>query len=303
MSFLELDRVSRSFGGRPVLREVSLSVGEGDFVVLIGYSGTGKTTLMNLLAGLIEPDIGEVRMNGERVTGPGPERGLMFQNYALLPWLTASENIRMAVDQRHPEWSKSDRAAQVERFVRMVKLSHAAGRYPTELSGGMRQRVSLARTLAMEPRVLLLDEPLGALDALTRAQLQDEISEIWQRERTTVVWVTNDPDEALLMGDRVVPLLPGDGGGARLGESLAIDFPRPRDRVALVRTSGYQEQRRTLMARLMAARSRGGEARTRTVRPDILPEDIMRVDTVRRRPFRGPRRASEKSTPSPEVSA
>ncbi|MFN0127462.1 MAG: ABC transporter ATP-binding protein [Verrucomicrobiales bacterium] len=303
MSFLELERVSRSFGGRPVLRDVSLSVGEGDFVVLIGYSGSGKTTLMNLLAGLIEPEVGQVRMNGERVTGPGPERGLMFQNYALLPWLTASENIRLAVDERHPEWSKSDRAAQVERFVRMVKLSHAAGRYPRELSGGMRQRVSLARTLAMEPRVLLLDEPLGALDALTRAQLQDEIAEIWQRERTTVVWVTNDPDEALLMGDRVVPLLPGDGEGARLGNSLEIDFPRPRDRVAIVRTSGYQELRRTLMGTLMAARSRGEEARTRAVRPDILPEDIMTVDTVRRRPFRGPRRASEKSTPLPGVSA
>jgi nitrate/nitrite transport system ATP-binding protein len=296
MAFLELNDVSHSYGGAPVLRDAGLVVEEGEFVSVIGYSGTGKTTLMSLLAGLIVPEQGEVLMQGLPVTRPGPERGLMFQNYSLLPWLTAAENIRLAVDALHPDWSVAQRAAHVDRYIRLVKLTAAAGKYPAELSGGMRQRVSLARTLAMEPKVLLLDEPLSALDALTRAQLQDEISDIWQRDRTTVVWVTNDPDEALLMADRIVPLLPGHGQGATLGPGLVIDLPRPRQRATIAEDSRYRDRRRELVALLREARPHRDAGATRRSLPDILPEDIMTVDTVRRDPRRGPRRRSDRPT-------
>jgi nitrate/nitrite transport system ATP-binding protein len=290
MTLLELDNVTHSYGGPAVLRQVGLAVAEGECVSIIGYSGTGKTTLMSLLAGLIRPETGVVRMGGEVVNGPGPERGLVFQNYSLLPWLTVTDNIRLAVEALHPEWPKSRRDAHVERYVRMVKLTHAAGRYPSELSGGMRQRVSLARTLAMEPKVLLLDEPLSALDALTRAQLQDEIGGLWERERTTVVWVTNDPDEALLMADRIVPLLPGDGAGAFLGEEMRIDLPRPRDRVTIGQDRRYQEYRRQLITTLVQARPNRAAQAGSVELPDILPEDIMGGDARRRDLRRGPRR-------------
>ena len=303
MTSLELIHVTKSFGGKAVLKDVCLRVEAGEFVSIIGYSGTGKTTLMSLLAGLIRPDQGEVSMDGVEVVAPGPERGLVFQNYSLLPWLTVEGNVRLAVDALHPDWPGERRAAHVERYVRLVKLSHAAGRFPSELSGGMRQRVSLARTLAMEPGVLLLDEPLGALDALTRAQLQDEIGEIWQRTRTTVVWVTNDPDEALLMADRVIPLITDAGGGARLGEGLRLDLRRPRDRASICQEEEYRDRRRQLITRLLEARPARTMEGMRTVLPDILPEDIMTVDTVRRDPRRGPRRRGDANPESAKEAA
>jgi nitrate/nitrite transport system ATP-binding protein len=298
---LELLNVTKSFGGQVVVKDINLAVNEGDFVAIIGYSGTGKSTLMSLLAGLTAPDSGKVLMNGVAVTSPGPERGLVFQNYSLLPWLTVTGNIMLAVDQLHPDWSKSQRAEHVARYVRMVKLTPAAGKYPAELSGGMRQRVSLARTLAMEPKALLLDEPLSALDALTRAQLQDEIGEIWQNQRTTVIWVTNDPDEALLMADRVIPLVPGDGSGATLAPGIEVDIPRPRDRRRVGENETFRRLRRTVITTLVEARRREPSSVVPAVLPDILPEDLMTADTLRSLSRRGPRRRSELLTKPAEA--
>ncbi len=185
MPILTLDKVSKSYGtgaGRSaVLRDISLAIEEGEFVAIVGFSGAGKTTLISLMAGLITPDAGSIRFKDKPVIGPGPERGVVFQNYSLMPWLTVGGNIALAVDAVHGRQSRAERAAQVRRYVDLVGLGAAIERRPAELSGGMRQRVAVARALAMEPEVLLLDEPLSALDALTRAKLQDEIEEIWSK--------------------------------------------------------------------------------------------------------------------------
>ena len=275
---LELTNVSKSFGRAHqrniVLRDVNLSVQEGDFVSIIGYSGTGKSTLINLIAGLLKPDSGSARMDGQVISGPGPERGIVFQNYSLLPWLTVTENVRLAVDQLFPSMSETERKEYTASYVDMVKLTPAAGKYPKELSGGMRQRVSVARTLAANPRILLLDEPLSALDALTRATLQDEIAEIWQKNRTTVIWITNDPDEAILVADRVIPLLPGRDG-ATLGTELTIDMPRPRDRRELLKTAEFKNLKISLVNTLLGAKKDSAPTVTRKLAvPDILPEDL-----------------------------
>lgn len=245
MGILEFSHVSKGFGDTPVLRDLTFSVAEGEFLVLLGFSGSGKTTLMNLMAGLTLPDTGEVRFKGAPVTGPGPERGLVFQSYALMPWLTVAGNIQLAVDATH-KGTKAERAAEVSRYIQMVGLSHAAERRPAELSGGMRQRVAVARALAMQPEVLLMDEPLSALDALTRANVASEIEAIWRADRRTAVMITNDVDEALILADRIICLNP-DG---TLGESFAVDLPRPRDRTALDHGQ-FKELRSAVTAYLM----------------------------------------------------
>jgi len=274
MSILELKDVRKSFGGGDVLTDVNLTVNEGDFVSIIGYSGTGKSTLINVIAGLLKPTSGEARMDDRPITGPGPERGIVFQNYSLLPWLTVSENIRLAVDQLYPQMSPTERAAHVRKHVEMVKLGHAADKYPKELSGGMRQRVSVARTLAANPRILLLDEPLSALDALTRATLQDEIAEIWQSNKTTVIWITNDPDEALLVADRVIPLIPGTAG-ATLGKEISVYIPRPRDRRELLKQDTFKNLKLQLINTLLDAKKSSAPVLTKKLSPpDILPEDL-----------------------------
>ncbi|MBI1347728.1 ATP-binding cassette domain-containing protein [bacterium] len=248
MAFLELDGVSKSFTvngkTKPVLREINLSIEQGEFVAIVGFSGSGKTTLMSLMAGLILPDEGEVRLHGERVTGPSPNRGIVFQNYSLLPWLTVFENVKLAVDQVCRGWTTERKRERVLEYLKMVNLSPAAQKRPAQLSGGMRQRVSVARTLAMDPEVLLLDEPLGALDALTRATLQDEIERIWERDRKTCVLITNDLDEALLLADRIIPMTAGPG--ATLGPSFAVDAERPRDRRAIAKGAEFKHLRREL---------------------------------------------------------
>lgn len=275
---LELDAVTKAFG-RPhepttVLRDVNLTVNEGDFVSIIGYSGSGKSTLINLIAGLLKPSTGQALMDGKSIDGPGPERGIVFQNYSLLPWLTVTENVRLAVDQIFPHLTDQERKERTAKYVDMVKLTPAAAKYPKELSGGMRQRVSVARTLAANPKVLLLDEPLSALDALTRATLQDEIADIWHKHRTTVVWITNDPDEALLVADRVIPLLPGRDG-ATLGPEITVDIPRPRLRNEVVRTEDFKDLKLRLIQTLIAAKKDSGSTLTRKLAaPDILPEDL-----------------------------
>ena len=214
-----------------MLRDVNLSVADGEFVAIVGYSGAGKSTLISLIAGLLRPDSGRVTAMGEPVVAPGPERGVVFQNYSLLPWLSVYDNVLLAVTQVFPRESFAAQRDRALRAVAKVNLTAALHKKPGELSGGMRQRVSVARALAMSPRVLLLDEPLSALDALTRATVQDEIVRIWEAERKTVVLITNDVDEALLMADRVIPL--SAGPGASLGPSFTIDIQRPRDRGAL----------------------------------------------------------------------
>jgi nitrate/nitrite transport system ATP-binding protein len=273
-AILELNGVSKSFSGTPVLSNINLTVAEGDFVSIIGYSGTGKSTLINLIAGLLKPDRGSAVFEGAPITGPGPERGIVFQNYSLLPWLTVMENVLLAVAQLFPDLTPSERRERAASYVDMVKLTPAAGKYPKELSGGMRQRVSVARTLAANPRVLLLDEPLSALDALTRATLQDEIADIWQKNRTTVVWITNDPDEALLVADRVVPLLPGRDG-ATLGEEIPVHIERPRDRRLVVQTPGFKELKLRIIQTLLDAKKDSAATVSRKLpAPDILPEDL-----------------------------
>jgi nitrate/nitrite transport system ATP-binding protein len=291
---ISLSGVAKSYGMTPVLRDVNLSVHEGDFVSIIGYSGTGKTTLISIIAGMLKPDRGAVRMAGAPVTGTGHDRGVIFQNYSLLPWLSVAENVRLAVDEVYPQWSKEQRADHTAKYVNMVKLGPAANKRPKELSGGMRQRVAVARALAMNPRVLLLDEPLSALDALTRATLQDEISDIWLRNRTTVIWITNDPDEAILMADRVLPLLPATSDGATLGREIAVEMERPRDRKTLHQHPHYANIRADLTGQLVAARTAASPAVVKTVAlPDILPEDLMTRNTLRYFTRRGPRRRSD----------
>ncbi len=292
-TILELKSVDKSFNRTTVLRDINLTVAEGDFVSVIGFSGTGKSTLINIIAGLLTPDAGKAQMDGAEIKGPGPERGLVFQNYSLLPWLTVTGNVRLAVDQLFPDLSKKDRADRAASYIDMVKLSHAADKLPRELSGGMRQRVSVARTLAGNPRILLLDEPLSALDALTRATLQDEIIDIWQKNRTTVVWITNDPDEALLVGDRVIPLLPHNTG-ATLGNELSIPFTRPRDRRTLITTKEFKSFKLQLIDSLIAAKKDTSANTTKKMTPpDILPEDLLRVDSRTFMARKLPRRRSQ----------
>jgi nitrate/nitrite transport system ATP-binding protein len=250
MAFLELDGVSKDFGGAPVLRDVSLAIGDGELVAVIGRSGCGKTTLLSIAAGLVAPTAGAVRVGGAKVRGPGPDRAVVFQNYSLLPWLTVRENVQLAVDRVHPEWTSARRRAKADEYVALVNLAPAAGKKPAALSGGMRQRVSVARALAMEPRILLMDEPLAALDALTRGSLQDEIERIWSRSRTTALLVTNDVDEAIRLADRIVPVVPATGGGATLGASIDVGLPRPRERRALIHDPRVRELRAQVVARL-----------------------------------------------------
>ncbi|MGF7178096.1 ABC transporter ATP-binding protein [Azospirillum doebereinerae] len=251
MAILELKGVSKSYGATPVLRDIDLSIAEGEFVAIVGFSGSGKTTLINLIAGLAEPDTGAVLMRGQPVRGPGPERGLVFQSYSLMPWLSVKENVALAVDSVHKEQDSAARGVLTRRAVETVGLGHAADRRPKELSGGMRQRVGFARALAMSPEMLLLDEPLSALDALTRAKLQDEIEAIWRKDRKTVILITNDVDEAILLADRIVPLTPGPG--ATLGPAFTVDLPRPRDRAAVNHDPDFKRLRATVTAWLMEA--------------------------------------------------
>ncbi|MEM9587777.1 MAG: ABC transporter ATP-binding protein [Planctomycetota bacterium] len=237
-----------------VLNNINLNLREGEFLAVVGFSGSGKTTFTQLLAGLIQPDLGEVLMDGKPVAGPDPERGLVFQNYSLLPWLTVRGNIMLSVDRVFSDWSKGERRDHVERFIEMVGLSHAAHRRPHELSGGMRQRTSLARTLAMKPKVLLLDEPLSALDALTRSVLQEEILKIWEEERQTCLMITNDVDEAILVADRIVPLNPGPK--ASLGPAFTVDLPRPRIKTELNNNDTYKGLRNGVTNYLVGVREK-----------------------------------------------
>lgn len=277
MPFLELQNVSKSYGGTPVLRDINLSVERGEFVAIVGYSGAGKTTLISMIAGLLKADAGEVKLNGETITQPGPDRALVFQNYSLLPWLSVFENILLAVEQVFPQWARPKQLAHTEKYLAMVNLSAARNKKPSELSGGMRQRVSVARALAMDPQVLLMDEPLGALDALTRATLQDEIENIWERDKKTVVLITNDVDEGILLADRIIPL--SAGPGATLGPAVTVDLARPRDRKAINHEPRFKEIRNQVITYLTGpGKRRGGGveaiAPVRVPVPQLKPLDL-----------------------------
>ncbi len=253
MSFLELHNVSRGFGppGKRtrVLSNINLSIDEGEFVAIVGYSGAGKTTLISLIAGLVTTDSGSISLHGKPIDGPGPDRGVVFQNYSLLPWMTVYENIYLAVDQVFASWTPAQKKTHTDKYIAMVNLTPARSKLPRELSGGMRQRVSVARALAMDPQMLLMDEPLSALDALTRATLQDEIGRIWQRDRKTVVLITNDVDEAILLADRIIPL--SAGPEATLGPAVHVDIPRPRDRKAMNHDPRFKRLRNEVISWLL----------------------------------------------------
>lgn len=276
MSLLELNNVSKSFGGSCVLKDINLSVAQGEFVAIVGFSGAGKTTLVSILAGLLKADTGSVLFEGRETDGPGPDRGLVFQNYSLLPWLTVFENVKLAVDQVLAGKSEAERIEHTEEFVQLVNLTPARDKRPGELSGGMRQRVSVARTLAMQPKVLLCDEPLSALDALTRANLQDEIARIRRLHNQTIVLVTNDPDEGILLADRIIPLTAGPG--ATLGPSFTVDIPHPRDRKAINHYEHFKQLRRDVTEFLLNSKHDQKTTVTRKlVLPDIEPEDLSVV--------------------------
>lgn len=279
MAFLELRNISKSHGvgdrRTSVLEDVNLTVDEGEFVAILGFSGSGKTTLISAIAGLIEADKGEILLKGAPVKGPGPDRGVVFQSYSLMPWLTVQGNIALAVDEIFSGESRVQRRQRVEAAIAMVGLSHAAERRPAELSGGMRQRVAVARALAMSPEMLLLDEPLSALDALTRAKLQDEIEQIWSRDRKTVILITNDVDEALLLADRVIPLTTGPG--ATLGPDFIVDIPRPRERSAMNDNEDFKKLRAEITQYLMdIGATAAGMADESVALPQVVP--ITRKD-------------------------
>ncbi|MDO6520257.1 ABC transporter ATP-binding protein [Shimia thalassica] len=251
MSIMKFENVSKGFGEgtahTEVLKNIDLEVQEGEFLVLLGFSGTGKTTLINLMAGLESPSKGTLTFKGKPITGPGPERGVIFQSYSLMPWLTVNGNVRLALDSVFPKMPAEEKAATVDKYVKMVGLGHAASRRPAELSGGMRQRVNVARALAMNPEMLLLDEPLSALDALTRANLADEIEAIWEADKKTCVLITNDVDEAIILADRIIALNP-DGS---LGEEFKVSIPRPRDRMEMNHHDGFKKLRADITKYLM----------------------------------------------------
>jgi len=258
MALVELSNVSIGFlsGGRKnsVLKDVNLEIAAGEFVAVVGYSGAGKTTLMSLIAGLLRPDQGSVSVAGKNVTGPGRDRGVVFQNYSLLPWLSVLENVVLAVEQVYPQWTRAKQRDEAMKYIAKVNLTAASDKRPGQLSGGMRQRVSVARALSMDPQVLLLDEPLGALDALTRAVLQDEIGRICRESKKTVLLITNDVDEGILLADRIIPLTAGPG--ATLGESVSVDISRPRDRKALNHDPNFARIRANVYGQLRASKQR-----------------------------------------------
>lgn len=249
-AYLKIDHIDKSFergGARTdVLKDVTLTIDKGEFVSIIGHSGCGKSTLLNLIAGLTRVTAGAVLLENQEVNAPGPERAVVFQNHSLLPWLTVYENVNLAVSKVFAgKKSKAEKHDWVMRNLDLVQMAHAKDKRPAEISGGMKQRVGIARALAMEPKILLLDEPFGALDALTRAHLQDAVMEIHSRLGNTMIMITHDVDEAVLLSDRIVMMT--NGPAARIGEVLDVPIPRPRDRIALAADRTYLKSREAVL--------------------------------------------------------
>ena len=244
--FVSVEQANMSFktkvGSFSALKNINVSIREGEFVTLIGHSGCGKSTLLNLVAGLLQPTSGVLLCAGRDIAGPGPDRGVVFQTHSLLPWLTCAENVHLAVERVFGATeTKAQLKSRTRRALELVQLAHAADKRPNEISGGMKQRVGIARALSMEPKVLLLDEPFGALDALTRAHLQDELLKIVAKTGSTVLMVTHDVDEAVLLSDRIVMMT--NGPAATVGDIVEVSLARPRERLALVNDNRYHQIR------------------------------------------------------------
>jgi len=249
-AFIDISQAEMVFNTKKgqfhALREINLQINKGEFIALIGHSGCGKSTLLNLIAGLLTPSSGGLICDNREIAGPGPERAMVFQNHSLLPWLTCFENVYLAVERVFGgKESKAQLKARTEAALELVNMSHATQKRPNEISGGMKQRVGIARALAMEPKVLLMDEPFGALDALTRAHLQDELLKIVARTQSTVVMVTHDVDEAVLLSDRIVMMT--NGPAATIGEVLNVPLARPRNRVELAEDATYMHCRKAVL--------------------------------------------------------
>ncbi|WP_119155785.1 ABC transporter ATP-binding protein [Caldimonas tepidiphila] len=262
-AFIQIENAEMVFDTRKgrfhALHEVSLNVQQGEFIALIGHSGCGKSTLLNLIAGLIEPSGGVLLCDNREIRSPGPERAVVFQNHSLLPWLTCFENVHLAVERVFGGTEpRAKLKARTEAALEMVGMSHATTKRPHEISGGMKQRVGIARALAMEPKVLLMDEPFGALDALTRAHLQDELLKIVARTKSTVVMVTHDVDEAVLLSDRIVMMT--NGPAATIGEICEVKLPRPRNRVELAEDPRYIACRKAVLDFLYTRHGRAEKA-------------------------------------------
>ncbi|WP_250122846.1 nitrate ABC transporter ATP-binding protein [Chroococcidiopsis sp. CCMEE 29] len=243
--FLVIEDISKIYptpnGSYTVLEDINLTVHEGEFICVIGHSGCGKSTLLDMISGFRKPTQGEVRLQTKRITEPGPDRMVVFQNYSLLPWMTAFENIYLAVDSVWPNKPKAEKVAIVHEHLALVGLSDAANKKPKELSGGMKQRVSIARALAVRPQILILDEPFGALDPITREELQEELLKIWRENQVTVLMITHDIDEALFLADRLVMMT--NGPAAQIGEVMNIPFLRPRNRARIMEDPEYYNLR------------------------------------------------------------
>ena len=261
--YLQIENASKVFNTKKgkfiALTNINLNVQQGEFITLIGHSGCGKSTLLNLVAGLLDPTSGLLLLANKEIKGPGPERGVVFQNHSLLPWLTAFENVYLAVEKVFGgSENKAQLKSRTHKVLELVGLTHAAHKLPGEISGGMKQRVGIARALAMEPKVLLLDEPFGALDALNRAYLQDELMKIVAATHSTVLMVTHDVDEAVLLSDRIVMMT--NGPSATIGEVLEVDLPRPRERLQLAHEPHYHTLRSTVLEFLYSRQMRPKEA-------------------------------------------
>ncbi len=271
MAILELNSVSKWYGDgldrTNVLDSINLQIEEGEFVAIVGFTGSGKTTLINLIAGLLEPSKGQVLLKGNPIKGPGHDRSVIFQNYSLLPWLSVYDNVMLSVSEVYPHWTTAERDQHVRKFIEMVNLSPAINKKPKELSGGMKQRTSVARSLAMSPEILVMDEPLGALDALTRGTLQEEILKIWSRNKKTALLITNDVDEGIFMADRIIPLNPGPM--ATLGPEFRIDIERPRDKTDLNDNPLFKKVRNQIIEYLMDL---GSQQKARSEEEINLPD-------------------------------
>lgn len=249
-TFLDISNIDMVFptpkGDFTALKEVSLKINKGEFISLIGHSGCGKSTVLNVVAGLYQASNGGVILKDKEVTEPGPERAVVFQNHSLLPWLTAYQNVELAVEQVFKKtMSRVEKREWIEHNLKLVHMEHAMHKRPDEISGGMKQRVGIARALSMQPEVLLMDEPFGALDALTRAHMQDSLMEIQDELRNTVIMITHDVDEAVLLSDRIVMMT--NGPAATVGEILDVTLPRPRDRLTLAQDPEYNRLRSAVL--------------------------------------------------------
>lgn len=271
---LSLQNVCKSYGEGnntiSVLKNINLDISEGEFIAIVGFSGSGKTTLVSLIAGLLQVDSGAILKSGKQITEPAPDRGVVFQNYSLMPWLTVYENVALAVDTIFKHWTAVQRHEHTEKYIKMVNLGSAMHKLPSELSGGMRQRVNVARALAANPEVLLLDEPLSALDALTRGNLQDEILQIWSQEKKTMILITNDVDEAIYMADRVIPLTIAPD--ATFEKIFDINIARPRNRTELNHNEDFKKLRGEITRYLMDMGISKSNQQTEAIElPNVLP--------------------------------